>query len=51
LVIAGIGCHQGLAVRRDSQSVGKSTTNSVVYSIFLIIVIYAIFAVALNGVA
>ncbi|APC91288.1 MULTISPECIES: MlaE family ABC transporter permease [Francisella] len=51
LVIAGIGCHQGLAVRRDSQSVGKATTTSVVYSIFLIIVVDAIFAVALNGVA
>ncbi|ALB01881.1 ABC transporter permease [Francisella persica ATCC VR-331] len=51
LVIAGIGCHQGLAVRRDSQSVGKATTTSVVYSIFLIIVVDAIFAVSLNGVA
>ncbi|MDE4961439.1 ABC transporter permease, partial [Francisella tularensis] len=49
--IAGIGCHQGLAVRRDSQIVGKATNNSVFYSIFLIIVIDAIFAVALNGVA
>lgn len=51
LVIAGIGCHQGIAVKRDSQSVGKATTTSVVYSIFLIIVVDAIFAVALNGVA
>ncbi|QIW09850.1 ABC transporter permease [Francisella sp. LA112445] len=49
LVIAGIGCHQGLSVKRDSQSVGKATTTSVVYSIFLIIVVDAIFAVALNG--
>ncbi|AIT09036.1 ABC transporter permease [Candidatus Francisella endociliophora] len=51
LVIAGIGCHQGMSVKRDSQSVGKATTTSVVYSIFLIIVVDAIFAVALNGVA
>ncbi|API86478.1 MlaE family ABC transporter permease [Francisella uliginis] len=49
LVIAGIGCHQGISVKRDSQSVGKATTTSVVYSIFLIIVVDAIFAVALNG--
>ena len=35
LVITGIGCHQGLAVRKDSQSIGKATTTSVVYSIFL----------------
>ncbi|MDE5037765.1 ABC transporter permease, partial [Francisella tularensis] len=48
---AVIGCHQGLAVRRDSQSVVKENTNSVVYSIILIIVIDAIFAVALNCVA
>jgi phospholipid/cholesterol/gamma-HCH transport system permease protein len=50
LVIAGIGCHQGISVKRDSQSVGKATTTSVVYSIFLIIVVDAIFAVSLNGV-
>lgn len=49
LVIAGIGCHQGLSVKRDSQSVGKATTTSVVYSIFLIILVDAIFAVGLNG--
>ncbi|ASG67549.1 ABC transporter permease [Francisella halioticida] len=50
LVIAGIGCHQGISVKRDSQSVGKATTTSVVHSIFLIILVDAIFAVALNGV-
>ncbi|MED7819248.1 MULTISPECIES: MlaE family ABC transporter permease [unclassified Francisella] len=50
LVIAGIGCHQGISVKRDSQSVGRATTTSVVHSIFLIILVDAIFAVALNGV-
>lgn len=51
LVIAGIGCLKGISVKRDSQSVGKATTESVVYSIFLIIVVDAIFAVGLSGVA
>ncbi|MFC4891454.1 MlaE family ABC transporter permease [Pseudofrancisella aestuarii] len=51
LVIAGIGCLRGITVKRDSQSVGAATTASVVYSIFLIIVVDAIFAVALNGIA
>lgn len=51
LVIAGMGCLKGISVKRDSQSVGKATTESVVYSIFLIIVVDAIFAVGLNGVA
>lgn len=50
-VIAGIGCYKGMNVKRDSQSVGKATTESVVYSIFLIIVVDAIFAVGLSGVA
>jgi len=51
LVIAGIGCLKGISVKRDSQSVGKATTESVVYSIFLIIIVDAIFAVGLSGVA
>lgn len=51
LVIAGIGCLKGVSVKRDSQSVGKATTESVVYSIFLIIIVDAIFAVGLNGIA
>ncbi|QIV95665.1 phospholipid/cholesterol/gamma-HCH transport system permease protein [Allofrancisella inopinata] len=51
LVIAGIGCLKGMSVKIDSQSVGKATTTSVVYSIFLIIIVDAIFAVSLNGVA
>ena len=48
LVIAGIGCKQGICVKKDSQSVGKATTASVVYSIFLIIVVDAIFTVSLS---
>lgn len=37
LIIAGIGCHQGLIVRGGAEGVGKATTRSVVVSIFLII--------------
>ncbi len=37
LIIAGIGCYQGLIVRGGAEGVGKSTTRSVVVSIFLII--------------
>lgn len=51
LVIAGVGCMKGMTVRRDSQSVGRATTESVVYSIFLIIVVDAIFAVGLSGIS
>ncbi len=51
IVIAGIGCLKGISVKRDSQSVGKATTESVVYSIFLIIIVDAIFAVGLSGIA
>lgn len=37
LIIAEIGCYQGLRVAGGAEGVGKSTTNSVVTSIFLII--------------
>ena len=48
IVIAGIGCLEGINVKRDARSVGAATTTSVVYSIFLIIVVDAIFAIALG---
>ena len=44
IVIAMIGCRQGLAVEGDVESLGKRTTSSVVQSIFAVIVIDAIFA-------
>jgi phospholipid/cholesterol/gamma-HCH transport system permease protein len=46
LILAVIGCRQGLAVERDVQSLGARTTAAVVQSIFLIVVVDAIFAVA-----
>ncbi len=44
LVIAMIGCRQGLAVEGSVESLGKRTTASVVQAIFAVIVIDAIFA-------
>lgn len=45
LVIAIIGCYQGLQVRGSAESVGQLTTKSVVESIFCVIVLDAIFSI------
>jgi phospholipid/cholesterol/gamma-HCH transport system permease protein len=45
LVIAMVGCRQGLLVEGDVVSLGRRTTSSVVQSIFLVITIDALFAV------
>lgn len=45
LLIASIGCFQGMQVRGSADSVGKNTTRSVVLAIFFIIIIDAIFSV------
>jgi phospholipid/cholesterol/gamma-HCH transport system permease protein len=45
LVIAMVGCRQGLLVEGDVVSLGRRTTSSVVQSIFLVITIDAIFAI------
>lgn len=44
-VIAMVGCYQGLKVTGSAESVGRLTTLSVVQSIFLVIVIDAIFSI------
>ena len=44
MVVALIGCRQGLGVEGSVQSLGDATTNSVVQALFSIIVIDAIFA-------
>jgi phospholipid/cholesterol/gamma-HCH transport system permease protein len=44
LVIAIIGCRQGLNVENDVISLGKNTTASVVQALFMVILIEAIFA-------
>jgi phospholipid/cholesterol/gamma-HCH transport system permease protein len=43
--IAVVGCRRGLSVERSAESVGSSTTLSVVESIFLVIVIDAAFSI------
>ena len=44
-IIAAIGCLEGLKVSGSAESVGLHTTSSVVQSIFLVIVVDALFAV------
>ncbi len=43
--IALVGCHAGLMVSRNAESVGRLTTLSVVRSIFLVIIIDAAFSI------
>lgn len=45
LVIAGVGCFQGFSVGSSADSVGKQTTKAAVQSIFLIIIVDALFSV------
>jgi phospholipid/cholesterol/gamma-HCH transport system permease protein len=45
LVVALVGCRQGLLVGDDVVSLGRRTTSSVVQSIFLVILLDAIFAI------
>lgn len=44
-VIAMVGCYHGLEVSGSAESVGQHTTQSVVWSIFLVILLDALFAV------
>jgi len=48
LIIALVGCYQGFQVRGGADSVGRQTTESVVQSIFLVIIVDAIFAILLG---
>lgn len=45
LIIASIGCFQGLQVSGSATSVGRQTTKSVVQAIFFIIVVDALFSI------
>lgn len=45
LIIASIGCYQGMKVRESADSLGQNTTRSVVLSIFFIIVADALFSI------
>ena len=44
-LIAMVGCLEGLRVSRSAESVGRQTTRSVVTSIFLVIIVDAIFSI------
>ena len=48
VVIALIGCYQGLKVSQSAESVGRLTTVSVVESIFLVIVLDAAFSIVFS---
>ncbi len=48
LIIASIGCYQGVRVEGSADSVGQNTTRSVVMAIFFIIVADAIFSVVFS---
>jgi phospholipid/cholesterol/gamma-HCH transport system permease protein len=47
-IIAMIGCYEGFQVSRSAESVGRQTTISVVESIFLVIVVDAIFSIVFS---
>jgi len=49
-IIALAGCFQGMLVKGNSEEVGTRTTNAVVQSIFLVIVLDAVFAVFFSSV-
>jgi phospholipid/cholesterol/gamma-HCH transport system permease protein len=46
--IALIACRMGMTVARDARSVGQNTTSTVVQCIVWVIVLDAVFAVALQ---
>jgi len=48
IIIAGIGCFQGFRTKGSADSVGRQTTLSVVQSIFLVIVVDALFSVVFS---
>jgi len=50
LFIALSACHFGLRIKPDTESLGSETTNSVVASITLVILLDAVFAIAFRGV-
>lgn len=50
LLIALIGCHYGLRIKPNTQSLGEGTTASVVTSITMVILFDALFAVAFRDV-
>ena len=50
VLIALIGCHWGLRVEPNTQSLGAGTTASVVSSITMVIIVDAVFAIVFKNV-
>ncbi|MNW15853.1 hypothetical protein D3C71_2144980 [compost metagenome] len=50
VLIALIGCHWGLRVEPNTQSLGQGTTASVVSAITMVIIVDAIFAIVFKDV-
>lgn len=48
VIIALVGCYQGFQVSGSAESVGRQTTVSVVQSIFLVILVDALFSIAFS---
>jgi len=48
VIIALVGCHEGLMTKRNAESVGSQTTLSVVQSIFMVIVADALFSIVFS---
>ncbi len=48
IIIALVGCYQGFQVNGSAESVGQQTTISVVQSIFLVILVDAMFSIAFS---
>ncbi len=48
VIIALVGCYQGFQVSGSAESVGRQTTISVVQSIFLVILVDALFSIAFS---
>ncbi len=46
VIISTVGCFQGFRVYGSAESVGRQTTVSVVQSIFLVIIVDAVFSIA-----
>ena len=45
LIIGVVGCHQGMQVRGDTESLGSRTSRSVVIAIFMVIIVDALFSI------
>jgi phospholipid/cholesterol/gamma-HCH transport system permease protein len=50
LIIGLVGCLEGLEVKGSAESLGKHVTSAVVKSIFLVIILDAVFAMFLSGI-